>query len=685
MVNLFLRNTIGISFIIILLLAFRPLLERHFRPQMLYAAWLIVIITSLVPLGGTLQPLWTISSPELRTPIIVETPREVSGERLLVATPSASKQPLPTNPVTGALIEQPTAIPVASTYAGEKQSQIRFQWPDTFTLGVLLWIFGMLIATIIHSVRHVRFFRRVRRWSTSPNGAQQRILCEEARRLGFSHPPPLHRCACATSPMIVGLFHPTMLMPEIELSEEELRLIMRHELMHLKRHDLWGKSLMLLSLIVHWFNPLVYVMARAMASDCEMSCDASVLANADLSTRKYYGEAILGVIQRQCRQQVALSTYFYEGKKSMKKRFTSMLDLTGKRRGALILTSVLILSILAGNVFAVANQASVTTLESANKQEDGIPNSGAKPTDWDKHETPAWFGISAIQHPQNYTASYTPLITVYNRDLTRAETLRLYDLYYYYDRDGRRADVPVQVASDGYTGDIFAISASITDFAALIPLDKRDENLFGTPELWAGVEAAGWMPFLLFPQSEMNDQELLQLIEAVDAFNLLVPYVDPWLVGDEYPNRDMTRQERIRYEEIVDLCERDESYRPKNALNDIPGDGLYIKGYNGGGEMVFHYPENREMTDEELLQMAYELVKRVQSRLAERYYDINAIQEMIGNGDVEAQAVHRLLANMGDANVILDGEPVYDAGTGTWDVSFIENRPAGAPKYHYSF
>ena len=85
MVNQFLQNAVGVSLIIVLLLVFRPLLQRRFRPQTLYAAWLIAIIASLVPLGGTLQPLWTVSPPGARAPIFLETPREASGERLLAA------------------------------------------------------------------------------------------------------------------------------------------------------------------------------------------------------------------------------------------------------------------------------------------------------------------------------------------------------------------------------------------------------------------------------------------------------------------------------------------------------------------------------------------------------------------------------------------------------------------------
>lgn len=693
--RLILQNTLGMSVMILVLLLGRPLLEKRFRPQLRYAAWVIVALGLLLPFGLAARPLLTVSAPASRSPIVVETPAPVSGERLLEATtaPQPTGQEAMEMPQNGAAVQPTprlTAQPVDPLYAGQKE-EIHFQWPDAYTLGMLLWALGGAGMLAVQCIRHIRFFRRVRRWKEPPAQAEQRVLQEEAAALDLRRPVPLFRCAAVPSPMVVGLFRPLMLMPDLPLSEEELRLILRHELTHVKRHDLWGKALMLLCLTLHWFNPLVYAMARAMASDCEMSCDASVLANADLFTRKYYGEAILGVIRRQRRQQVALSTYFFEGKKNMKKRFQSMLDTTVKRKGSFALAMVLLFSVLSGNVLAVSGPvAGPAVIPAATAQSDA-------PEGWDQHKTPALFGTNTTQHSENYTTPDTPEITAYSRPLSRAETLRLYDLYYFYDHDGLRAEEPVAVADQGYDGSAFAISAPVAEFAALIPLDKRNEAAFGAPELWADAKEAGLMPFLKFPQRDMNDQELLQLIEAADAFDLLVPYYDPWRQGDEYENRSMTRQERMRYLEIVDRCENDEdgTYRPKNALTNTPNDGLYIKGYNGGGETVYHYPENREMTDEELLQMAWEMVQRRQRSMAEQRYEEDILQEMRDNGDMktvepvgtpdEATAIAVALLGLGELNVRQETEPTYNDEKGTWYVAFQEDVPVGAPRYSYSF
>ena len=69
--------------------------------------------------------------------------------------------------------------------------------------------------------------------------------------------------------MTLGLLRPVIVLPP-EVPEADLPLILRHELCHIRRRDLWYKGVMLLANAVHWFNPLVWRMAGQAGRDAAM-------------------------------------------------------------------------------------------------------------------------------------------------------------------------------------------------------------------------------------------------------------------------------------------------------------------------------------------------------------------------------------------------------------------------------
>jgi beta-lactamase regulating signal transducer with metallopeptidase domain len=100
------------------------------------------------------------------------------------------------------------------------------------------------------------------------------------------------------------------------LAHDELRFIIKHELVHYKRKDLLYKYLVLAATAIHWFNPVVHLISKAIDVLCEISCDAEVIRNTSADTRKKYSEAIIGVAMYQIKQKTALSTNFNGGKKA---------------------------------------------------------------------------------------------------------------------------------------------------------------------------------------------------------------------------------------------------------------------------------------------------------------------------------------------------------------------------------
>lgn len=80
------------------------------------------------------------------------------------------------------------------------------------------------------------------------------------------------------TPLTYGLLRPTVLLPEEEeLTEEQLHHIYLHELCHIRHFDVARKYVLLITLAIHWFNPLVWGMTYAAMQDMEMRCDACVV------------------------------------------------------------------------------------------------------------------------------------------------------------------------------------------------------------------------------------------------------------------------------------------------------------------------------------------------------------------------------------------------------------------------
>jgi beta-lactamase regulating signal transducer with metallopeptidase domain len=115
----------------------------------------------------------------------------------------------------------------------------------------------------------------------------------------------------------------------------------------------------------HWFNPVVYLMAKAAAEQCEISCDALVLHNADHQQRIQYGEIIITVARNGAKLRTALSSNFYGGKKGLKNRISSIMDLKGKKNGVYILCVALVGIIWIGSALTATADAFETQASTA--------------------------------------------------------------------------------------------------------------------------------------------------------------------------------------------------------------------------------------------------------------------------------------------------------------------------------
>ena len=156
------------------------------------------------------------------------------------------------------------------------------------------------------------------------------------------------------SPLACGLIGPRIYLPtRMDFGNAVLlRHVLAHEAMHIRRRDNWVKAVMLAAIVLHWYNPLVWLMAKCLASDLEAACDAAVLKKYDTDQRKSYAYSLLAMAVSASRSSLLYSAF---SKTEVERRVKGILAFR-KASAFAVLLSVLLLA--GGTVaFATGGQA----------------------------------------------------------------------------------------------------------------------------------------------------------------------------------------------------------------------------------------------------------------------------------------------------------------------------------------
>lgn len=160
-----------------------------------------------------------------------------------------------------------------------------------------VWMTGSVLVLLWAVIQHLRFRRTVLRESVPEQNPEILSLWHEEQALaGFQETPfLLVRSPAVRTPLSIGLLRKTtqVVLPERHYNHEELHLVFRHEIVHISRQDPGIKLFLTVCTALFWFNPLMWLARNRSAEDLELSCDETVLLNADQATRRRYAELLL--------------------------------------------------------------------------------------------------------------------------------------------------------------------------------------------------------------------------------------------------------------------------------------------------------------------------------------------------------------------------------------------------------
>ncbi len=161
-----------------------------------------------------------------------------------------------------------------------------------------VWLTGAAGVLVWKTVEHIRFRREV--LSGARAVTEGRILAiweSELAKVSVKKTPKYGLVISdkVSSPLSIGFSEKKIkvILPEKEYTNEELTMILRHELVHLCRRDSQNKLFLVLCTAMCWFNPIMWAAMKRSAEDMELSCDETVLLDADQKERYEYAELLL--------------------------------------------------------------------------------------------------------------------------------------------------------------------------------------------------------------------------------------------------------------------------------------------------------------------------------------------------------------------------------------------------------
>ena len=159
-----------------------------------------------------------------------------------------------------------------------------------------VWLVGCGVVLAVALLSHLRWTRNLRGTIPDPSQNLQNIADQVCRSLGISRPVKVRITGLISSPSLMGVRNPLLLIPPsaVEvLNEDEMKWVLRHELIHFRHRDVLWNWVVVLIHALHWFNPLVWVITRRWLADRELVRDAEVIAGRPAQQRRCYGETLL--------------------------------------------------------------------------------------------------------------------------------------------------------------------------------------------------------------------------------------------------------------------------------------------------------------------------------------------------------------------------------------------------------
>lgn len=387
--------TVSLAALVPLIL--RRLMKKRYPARMVCVVWAILALRLLIPVQLTL--------PQAPVQVIPRTSYVVQSDQTAFRQAGLPVVQNPTRWVTGTQAQTLSAADTGTV-----------KTVDITDILLTLWLAGVIACVLWQGIGYYRLIRSLKGTSQPVERADlHTILQEQCADLIIDREIPLQVSSAADCPMLAGFIHPTLYLPDERISRTDAAFIFRHELTHYKHGDLWLKLLLLAARCLHWFNPLVHLIARFAQEDIEAACDDAVVRGHDGAYRRAYGETILRSAIAQAQKRKALVSCFGDDKKTLMRRFEGLFDKSVKKRGVALVVMIVLLVGSLGCVVAVGEKKPNQTTE-----ERALMMANTFAQAYVDEDTEA-FNKYLVPNSENLVDNFTTGAAVYKRYVTKYE------------------------------------------------------------------------------------------------------------------------------------------------------------------------------------------------------------------------------------------------------------------------
>ena len=272
----------------------------------------------------------------------------------------------------GTADETPPALPVASRYAepasvelgseteisaeatirARIRNHLRGHWP-AWTLSV--WALGAVTSLAPLLIGMVGVWERARHATEVKEGLWAALLPRLSKELGVRSRVSLLQTDSSIIPTTCGALRPNIFLPSDAETwpEEKCRIVLLHELAHIRRRDWLAQTVARVACSLHWFNPLAWLAARRLRVESEQACDDSVLRAGYKASG--YADQLLEIVRSMARSRCAsLATVPIARSPKIERRMAALLDATRNRRALTHLSVALALIAVTCTVLPLA-------------------------------------------------------------------------------------------------------------------------------------------------------------------------------------------------------------------------------------------------------------------------------------------------------------------------------------------